>query len=260
MLKGRTALVTGSTDGLGLAIAEALAKAGANVAIHGLAERSAGEAVAARLADQHAVETTFDGTDLADGAAITAMIERIHTGLGPLDIVVHNAVVRHFHAVEDYSPDEWDAALAVNLTAAFHIARLTLPAMKAGGFGRIIHLSSIYGSRGIADRIGYVTTKTALLGMTRAIAIEVAGTGVTCNALCPGSVLTPAIRDRLETAAAAEGRSFEAYAREYAAKRHPTGDFVAPEDVGAMAVFLCGPHSSGVTGASFQMDGGWQAA
>ncbi|NDW03156.1 SDR family oxidoreductase [Jiella sp. 40Bstr34] len=259
-MKGRTALVTGSTDGLGLAIAEALAKAGANVAIHGLAEHTTGQAVAARLAEQHSVETLFDGTNLADGAAITAMIERIQSGLGALDIVVHNAVVRHFHPVEEYSPEEWDQALAVNLTAAFHIARLTLPGMKARAFGRIIHLSSIYGSRGIADRIGYVTTKTALLGMTRAIALEVAGTGVTCNALCPGSVLTPAIRDRLEKAAAAEGRAFADYAREYAAKRHPTGEFVAPEDVGAMAVFLCGPHSSGVTGASFQMDGGWQAA
>lgn len=260
MLKGRTALITGSSTGLGLGLAEAFAEAGADVAVHGLTARAEGAAIAARLAEKYGVRAIFDDTDLTNHQSIPDMIARIERKLGPLDIVVNNAVVRHFHSVEDYPAEEWEQALSVNLSAAFHMAKYCLGPMKARGWGRIINLSSIYGHRGIAGRIGYVTTKTALLGMTRAIAVEVAGSGVTCNALCPGSVLTAPIRQRIEVAAASQKKCFEEVARAYAEERHPTGEFVEPADVGAMAVFLCGPNSAGVTGASLQMDGGWLAA
>lgn len=260
LLKGRVALVTGSTGGLGRSILEALAGAGADCVVHGLAPEEEGRKVAAEIAAAHGCRTLFDGADLSDVRAIEAMHTGVVAQLGPPDILVNNAAVRHFHAVEDFPAADWDRSLAVNVSAAFHLSRLTLPAMKARGWGRVLVMSSIYGSRGAAQRIDYVTTKTALLGFTRGLAIETAGTGVTCNALSPGTVLTPAIEDRLVKRAAAEGRTFEEVARDYAAARHPTGRFVEAADVAALAVFLCGPHSHSITGATMSVDGGWQAA
>lgn len=260
MLEGKCALVTGSVAGLGHGIAEALARAGANVVLNGLCEPSEGQAAAARLAAAQGIEAAFDPADLSDRAAVERLAGDAARRFGAVDIVVNNAVVRHFAPIEAFDPDDWQMSLSVNLTAPFLLARLTLPAMKQRGWGRIVNISSVFGWRGATDRIDYVTTKTALIGMTRAIAIETAGSGVTCNAVCPGAVLTPAILARIERVADSQGRPVEEVAREYAAERNPTGRFVSVEHVGDLVAFLCSPAGDDITGASMPMDGGWLAS
>lgn len=260
MLKGKSAIVTGSVAGLGYAIAEGLARSGVNIVLNGLCDPADGHAAAARLAGEHAVEAVFDPADLSDSAAIERMAAAAAERFGAVDIVVNNAVVRHFSPIEAFALDDWRMSLAVNLTAPFLLARLTLPAMKQRGWGRILNISSVFGWRGAADRIDYVTTKTALIGMTRAIAAETARTGVTCNAICPGSVPTPAIMERIARLARDSGRDVEEVAREYAAERNPTGRFVPMEHVGDLVVFLCGRAGADITGASMPVDGGWLAA
>ena len=173
---------------------------------------------------------------------------------------MNNAVVRHFSPIESFPPERWEEALAVNLSAPFHLIRLALPAMKQRNWGRIINMASIYSTRAVADRIDYVTTKTAILGMTRAVAIETTKSGITCNALCPGTLPTPAIRDKIAGIAAREGRTIDEATSDYLAPRQPTGRFVATEGVGAMAAFLCSPAAQDITGATLPIDGGWSVA
>ncbi|WEX08048.1 SDR family oxidoreductase [Chelativorans sp. AA-79] len=260
VLQGRRALVTGSVSGLGFAIAARLAEEGADVVLHGLVSPREGQVKVDRLSEQTGRRVIFDGTDLADPNGIERMVERIRAGFGDPDILVNNAVVRHFHAIEDFPGTDWERSMAVNVNAAFHLIRLTLAAMKAKGWGRIVNLSSIYGSRGAAERIDYVTSKTALLGITRAVAIETAETGVTCNAVCPGSVLSEPIAEKIAAIARHEGVAEAEAQRAYIRKRHPTGRFVEAENVGALIAFLCGPHSADLTGATLPMDGGWHVA
>lgn len=259
MLAGHHALVTGSVAGLGYAMARGLALQGARVTLNGLAEPGAGEAAAAALAAEAGVAVDFDGADLARPEAIERMMARAAERGGPVDILVNNAVIRHFQPIEAFTAAQWEASLAVNLSAAFHAARLALPAMKAQGWGRIVNLSSIYGARGAENRVDYVTTKTALIGLTRAIAIEIARTGVTCNALCPGTVPSPAILARIAGIAAEQGIDAESAASDYIAPRHPTQRFVALDSVAAALVFLCGPAGQDITGTTLPIDGGWQA-
>lgn len=259
MLAGRHALVTGSVAGLGYAMARGLALQGAAVTLNGLAAPDVGEAAAAALAEEAGVPVAFDSADLAQVAEIEAMMMAAEKRFGPVDILVNNAVIRHFQPIESFTAAQWDASLAVNLSAAFHAVRLALPGMKARGWGRIVNLSSIYGARGAENRIDYVTTKTALLGMTRAIAIEMARSGITCNALCPGTVPSPAILDRIAGIALDQGVSEAQAAQDYIAPRHPTQRFVALESVAAMLVFLCSPAGQDITGTTLPIDGGWQA-
>lgn len=259
MLRGRCALVTGSVAGLGYAIAESLGRAGANVLLNGLCEAAEGKATAERLARATGSEAMFSGADLRDVQQIEQMMREAAARFGKVDIIVNNAVVRYFSAIENFSPEAWDTALAVNVTAAFHCIRLAIPDMRAQGWGRIINVSSIYGSRGVENRIDYVTTKTAMIGMTRAVAVELASSGITCNAVCPGTLPTPAILDRIAGIAAAEGISLAEAERDYIAPRHPTGRFVAMDSVGALVTFLCSPAGQDITGALLPIDGGWLA-
>lgn len=259
MLENRCALVTGSVAGLGYAIAESLGKAGANVVINGLCDSATGRQAAKRLSAASGHDAVFDPADLTDVTAIERMFRDASARFGSVDIVVNNAVVRHFSAIENFSTQQWDNSLAVNVSAAFHCVRLALPGMKQRGWGRIINLSSIFGARGAENRIDYVTTKTALLGMTRAIAIETALTGITCNAIAPGVVPSPAILDRISSAAKAEGVTVAEAELRYLTSRHPTERFVALESVGALAAFLCSPAGQDITGATLPIDGGWQA-
>ncbi len=251
-LAGRRALVTGSTGGIGLAVATALAEAGCAVVLHGLA--TAEEAAPALIAC--GAGAVYHRADLADHGAIAALI----SATGALDILVNNAATRHFGLVEETAPEAWDTDLAVNLSAAFHLIRLSLPAMRAAGWGRIINMSSIYGLIGATGRVGYVTTKTALIGLTRAVALETAATGITCNALCPGSTLTPNIEGRIRAAMAGSGDDFTAAAAHFLTGKQPSGRLVEARAVGAMAAFLCGEAGRDITGAVLPMDGGWSAA
>jgi len=256
-LKDKWALVTGATAGLGFAVAESLAGAGANIVLHDLAEPVAARD---RLRTQYSVEVVSIAADLSQRAAIEDMMADLLKLTGGLDILVNNAVVRHFSPVETFAPEKWDEALAVNLSAPFHLIRLALPGMKARGWGRIINMASIYSTRAVADRIDYVTTKTAILGVTRAVAIETARTGITCNALCPGTLPTPAIQEKIADIAAREGRATEETTSDYLASRQPTRRFIAMEAVGAMAAFLCSPAGQDITGATLPIDGGWSVS
>ncbi|MGE0260836.1 MAG: SDR family oxidoreductase [Alphaproteobacteria bacterium] len=259
MLEGRCALITGSVGGIGYAIATALAEAGAAVALNALVDPASGRAAATRLAKDTGRDVIFDGADLTDVAAIERMHENAVARFGTIDIVVNNAVVRHYAPVDQFSTEDWNRSLAVNVSAAFHCVRLTVPGMRAKGWGRIINMSSIFGARGGENRIDYITTKTALLGLTRAVAIETAATGITCNAIAPGAVPTPPLLDRIHELAAEAGLDPAEAERRYVAERHPTKRFVAPANVGALAAFLCSPAGNDITGATFPIDGGWQA-
>lgn len=259
-LTGRVALVTGSDTGLGLGIATALARDGANVVLHGLGPRDAGEAIAARLAEQTGSRTIFRGSDLRDVAAIEAMVIEISDGFGQPDILVNNAVVRHFKPVEDYTAEEWDTSLAVNVSGPFHLVRLLAAGMKRQGWGRIVNLSSIYGQRGAANRIDYVTSKTAILGMTRGLAIEFAKSGVTCNAVSPGTVPTDAILERIRTQADEAGVTITQAEADYLVGRNPTGRFIAIDSVVALVSLLCSKSGDDINGANLAVDGGWSVA
>lgn len=259
-LNEKCALVTGSVEGIGLAIAEALAKAGASVVLNGLCPLEQGNTIAAKLADESGVDVIFDPADLRNGDDIARMVGRAGERFGAVDVLVNNAVVRHFSPIETFSLEDWNESIQVNLTAAFQLVRATLPAMKAREWGRIVNVTSYYGWRGAENRIDYVTTKTALIGMTRAIAIEAAATGVTCNAICPGSVGTPAILGRIKRIAAEQGRPADDVARDYAAERNPMGRFVRMESLAAMVLFVCSSAGDDVNGTVLPVDGGWLAA
>lgn len=260
MLAGRTALVTGSTAGLGLAIADRLAGEGARVVLNGLAEPAVAEATRAALAERHDIEAIFHPADLADPAMIADLVADAERRFGRIDVLVNNAVVRQVGPIETLSPAGWDRSIAVNLTAAFHLIRLVLPGMRAGGFGRIVNVSSIYGLIGAADRADYVTTKTGLIGLTRAVALETAESGITCNAICPGTVPTEAIMAKIRGIAQATGGSEEEATRDYLAARQPTRRFVAEAGVAATVAFLCGPGACDITGAALPIDGAWSVA
>jgi 3-hydroxybutyrate dehydrogenase len=253
-LSGKWALVTGAAGGLGQAVAESLAGAGANIVLHDLA---APKETAERLKSRFGVDVIAIEADLTKPKAIEAMMAELLSRCGAIDILINNAVVRYFHPVEEFPPEEWDRALAVNLSAPFHLIRLALPAMKRKGFGRIINMASIYSSRAVEDRIDYVTTKTAILGITRAVALETARSGITCNAIAPGALPTPPILGKMASLAADAGETAEAVTAKYLAQRHPTGRFVALEGIGALMVFLCSDAGRDITGASLPVDGGW---
>jgi len=254
-LAGRRALVTGSVGGLGLAVARRLAADGCAVLLHGLAAPEEAEPVRQALARDLGADAAYHRADLARPAEIEAMM----AAAGPVDILVNNAVTRHFAPIDATPTAHWDADLAVNLSAAFHTIRLALPAMRARGWGRIVNMSSIYGLIGAADRVGYVVTKTGLIGLTRAVAAETARAGITCNAICPGTSLTPGIEERIDAMVASGGLDREAASAAVLRGKQPTGRFVEAEAVADMVGFLCGPSGRDVTGAVLPMDGGWSA-
>ena len=256
----RSALVTGSSGGLGYALAESLAAAGHNIVLHGIDEPAKAEPARTALQGRHGVTVAYCRADLSELAGVEGLITFTRETIGDPDIVVNNAVVRHFAPIEQFSDADWQQSLAVNLTAPFRIIRLVLPAMRAKDFGRIINLSSHYGQRGAQSRADYVTTKTGIIGLTRAVAIETVGTGITCNAVSPGTLPTPAIMSRIDAMASSRGISQDEATRDYMKERQPSGRFVRLEDVGAMVAFLCGPAARDITGTVIPIDGGWSAA
>jgi 3-hydroxybutyrate dehydrogenase len=254
--RGKCALITGSVQGLGLAAARHFARAGCHVILNGFASADAIDAIRADIERQHQVRTMYSGADLRVPGEIEAMVSAGIEAFGAVDIVINNAVVRHAAPVEAFAAERWDEALAVNLSSAFHTIRLALPAMKARGWGRIINVSSIYGLRAAPGRVAYVTTKTALIGLTRAVALETLGDDITCNAICPGTAETPVHEGTINDMVASGAPRDEAVQR-FLAGKQPTGRFISAEGVAALMVFLCGPESRDITGASLPVDGGW---
>jgi 3-hydroxybutyrate dehydrogenase len=259
MLHGRTALVTGSLDGIGFAIADGLAAQGARVMLNGFGDQ---ELIAERLATlrRHGVAAEYHGADLSKPAEIEALVGETRRLLGEVDILVNNAVARHWDSIEDYPPEKWEQALAVNLTAPFHLMRLTMAGMKQRRYGRIINLASTYGLRGAPRRADYCATKHGLVGLTRVAALEGLPFNVTCNALCPGAVDTPNTQRTLATRRAQSGASEEETMRTFMVGKQPSGRLVTPERVAALAVFLCGEAAVDITGTPLAVDGGWLAS
>jgi 3-hydroxybutyrate dehydrogenase len=260
MLKGKTALITGSTQGLGQAIAERLAAEGCNVMLNGFGEARAIEASQQKIEKDHGVRALHHGADLGDPKQVAALVEATLSSFGGVDVLVNNAVVRHFAPIEQFKPEDWDRALAVNLSAAFHTTRLIVPGMRQRDFGRIVNIASIFGLRGTVNRVDYVTTKTALIGFTRAVALETASQNITCNAVCPGSSPTPAIEQRLADFMKKEGLARDEAVKAFMSSRQPSGRFVQPHKVAGLVAFLCGPDGSDTTGSAISIDGGWNAA
>ena len=257
-LAGKRALVTGSTQGLGLTIATRLASDGCDIVVHGLAGSKALEEIRAGLERDHNVRALSSGADLRNPAEIAEMIAAGRSA-GGIDILVNNAVVRHTGPIDAFTPASWDESLAVNLSAAFHATRLVVPAMKQNKWGRIVNVSSIYGLRGSANRVGYVTTKTALIGLTRAVALETAKDGITCNAVCPGTSESPVHHETIARLIASEGLSPIAAEIQLLAGKQPTERLIAADGVAALVAFLCSEAAADITGATLPIDAGWSA-
>jgi 3-hydroxybutyrate dehydrogenase len=258
-LEGKCALITGSTQGLGLAAAHRFAAAGSHVVLSGLASPDDAAALGDAIASQHGVRAVYAPGDLARVPDIEGIVDAARAAFGAVDIVVNNAVVRHAAPVEQVTTERWDEGIAVNLSAAFHLIRLTVPMMKARGWGRIVNVSSIYGMRGAANRVAYVTTKTALLGLTRAVALEGLAHGITCNAVCPGTTETPVHEAAIRSSMDRESLTREQAEARFFATKQPTGRFISADQVAAMMVFLCGPDAGDITGAAVPVDGAWSA-
>jgi 3-hydroxybutyrate dehydrogenase len=257
MLQGKCALITGSTQGLGLAAAKRFAAAGCNIVINGFGDQREIATMRAGIEKEHGVRTMYCGANLAHAIEIERMIGVSLETFGAIDILVNNAVVRYSAPVEQFPVGEWDLGIAVNLSAAFHTIRLALPEMRRRNWGRIINVSSIYGLIGGVNRLSYVTSKTALIGMTRAIALETRGHDITCNAVCPGTVETPVHISTIEQMMAAESLSRAEAERRFLVNKQPGARFISAEDVAGMLLFLCGPESRDITGAALPIDGGW---
>lgn len=259
MLSGKTALVTGSTSGIGLGIARALAEQGANIVFNGFGDAQQIEKLYTDIGAEFGVQTAYHNADMSRPDQIAAMMAYAEQKFGGVDILVNNAGIQHVAAIEDFPPERWDAIIAINLSSAFHTTRLALPAMKRRNWGRIINLASVHGLVGSSQKSAYVAAKHGLVGLTKVTALENAGTGVTCNAICPGWVLTPLVQKQVDDRAAREGLDNDAARRALLLEKQPSGEFVTPEELGALAVFFCSPAADQVRGVAWNMDGGWAA-
>jgi 3-hydroxybutyrate dehydrogenase len=259
MLRTKTALVTGSTSGIGLGIAEALAAAGANVVLNGFGDAEEIEALRAGLAQRHGVEVRYEGADMSQPAAIDAMMQRVMGEFGCVDLLVNNAGIQHVAPVDEFPVDRWNAILAINLSAAFHTTRLALPAMKHKGRGRIVNVASAHALVASPYKSAYVAAKHGIAGFTKAVALEVAEAGITVNAVCPGYVLTPLVQQQIPATAKARGISEDAVVRDVLLAAQPTKRFVQVSEVAALTLHLCSDAAASITGAVLPVDGGWTA-
>jgi 3-hydroxybutyrate dehydrogenase len=258
-LEGRVAIVTGSTSGIGLAIASELAEQGAAVVINGLGDR---EEILARCHDMstlHDVAVDYDDADMSDGRAIAAMVERTTSRLGAADILVNNAGIQHVAPVDAFPPEKWDAIIAINLSAVFHAVRAALPGMRQAGWGRIVNIASAHGLIGSPFKSAYVAAKHGVVGLTKVVALETAEQGITCNAVCPGYVWTPLVEKQIAAQAAAHGLSNDEVIQKVLLAEQPNKRFATVEEMAGIVAFLCGPSSGSITGTTIAADGGWTA-
>jgi 3-hydroxybutyrate dehydrogenase len=260
MLKGKTALVTGSTSGIGLGIATRLAADGANIVLNGFGDAAQIEALRKDLAAKNGVQVVYDGADMTKPDAVAAMMKKAIDKFGAVDILVNNAGVQHVAPVDEFPVDKWDLIIALNLSSAFHTTRLALPAMKKRRWGRIVNIASAHALVASPFKSAYVSAKHGLAGFTKTVALEVAQQGITANAICPGYVRTPLVEKQIPDQAKTHGISEERVVREVILAPQPTKEFVKVEDVAALAAYLCSDAAAAITGAMLSIDGGWTAA
>lgn len=259
MLKGKVAIVTGSTSGIGRGIAKALAADGADVVLNGFGEAPAIDKLRKEIAKAHGVNVSYSGADMIKAQEITEMVETATREHGHVDIVVNNAGIQHVAPVHEFPVDKWDAVIAINLTAPFLVTRAALPQMLKRNWGRIINIASTHGLVASAEKSAYVASKHGILGFTKAVALETATTGVTCNAICPGWVLTPLVQKQIDELAKREKLSPDEAKVRLLGEKQPSLEFTTPEQLGALAVFLCSDAAVNIRGAEVPVDGGWVA-
>ncbi len=259
MLRGKTALVTGSTSGIGLGIAQALAAEGCAIMLNGFGDTAAIERLRRDLVNRHEVKVVYNGADLSRPEQVRELVADAAARLGPVDVLVNNAGIQHVAPIEQFPEAKWDAIIAINLSAAFHAIKAALPAMRNRGWGRIVNIASAHGLVASEDKAAYVAAKHGLVGLTKVAALEAASSFVTCNAICPGWVLTPLVEKQIADRAAANKTSVEYEQRELLREKQKLLAFTTPEQIGAMVVFLCGEAASTMTGAAWSVDGGWVA-
>jgi len=259
MLKGKVAVVTGSTSGIGLGIAKALAGRGADIVFNGFGDSAAIAAIRAEMEDAHGVKTGYSDADMAKSEAVRGLIATAAETLGRVDILVNNAGIQFTAPAERFPTEKWDAILAINLSAAFHGIAAVLPVMKRQGWGRIVNIASTHGLVGSAHKAAYVAAKHGLVGLTKVVGLETAGTGITVNAVCPGWVRTPLVERQIAELAAQRQTGREQAAMELLSDKQPSRRFVTPEQLGETVAFLCSPAADQVTGTTIAVDGGWTA-
>jgi 3-hydroxybutyrate dehydrogenase len=256
-LAGRVAIVTGSTSGIGLGIARALAAAGADIVLNGLGDADQIEVTRRELSDSQSVRVTYDGANLMDGEAAASLVTKTITAFGKVDILVNNAGIQHVSPIEDFPVDKWNAIIALNLSASFHTTRAAFGPMKADGWGRIINLASVHGLIASPFKGAYVAAKHGVVGLTKTVALEGAQFGVTCNAVCPGYVWTPLVEAQIDDTAKARGISRDDVINNVLLAAQPSKRFVTVEELGALTAFLCSDTAGSITGIAMPVDGGW---
>jgi 3-hydroxybutyrate dehydrogenase len=258
-LKGKVALVTGSTSGIGLGIAEALAAEGASIVLNGFGDAAKIEALRISIERKFNVKALYNGADISKGDQLKAMVTQTQNTFGSLDILVNNAGIQFTAPVEEFPDDKWDQIIAINMSGVFHGMKAAIPGMKATGWGRIINVASAHGLVASPFKVAYVAAKHGVLGMTKVAAIELANTGVTVNAICPGWVLTPLVRKQLEDRATQLGTTVEKETHAFVTEKQPMAQFSTSEQIGSLAVFLCSDAARTITGVQLSIDGGWTA-
>ena len=258
-LSDKVALVTGSTSGIGLGIARALAGVGANVMLNGFGEKALIDKLLAEFESKYKIRAAHSAADMSKPAEVVAMIAHATRELGSVDILVNNAGIQHVALVEEFPPEKWDAVIAINLSAAFHAIRAALPNMKARNWGRIINIASTHGLVASAQKAAYVAAKHGIVGLTKVVALESATSGITCNAICPGWVLTPLVQKQIDDRAAREEITPDAAKMKLLGEKQPSLEFATPEEIAAAALFLCSPAAAQIRGIALPVDGGWTA-
>ena len=259
MLKGKSVIVTGSTSGIGLGIARGFAAQGCNIMLNGFGDGAQIEKLRAALATEHKVTVVYSSADMSKPLDVAAMVDQVGRRFGSVDVLVNNAGIQHVAPLEEFPIEKWDQILAINLSAAFHAMRVALPGMKSRKWGRIINVASAHGLVASPFKSAYVAAKHGLVGLTKTVALETAGTGVTCNAICPGYVLTPLVEKQIEDQSKGRSISREAAINDVILERQPSKEFVKVDEIAALAVFLAGDDAASITGAAYSIDGGWTA-